>query len=96
MAATERAIPAAQFRDRCLKLLDEVQATGEKLIVTKHGRPVAAIVPAVGTPDEGIIGWSDDIRIDTDLTEPAIPPKDWHIVSDPDRVLTGIPSKDQR
>lgn len=33
MAATARTIPATQFRDRCLKLLDEVQATGEKLIV---------------------------------------------------------------
>ena len=95
MAATARTIPATQFRDRCLKLLDEVQATGEKLIVTKHGRPVAAIVPAVGTPDASVLGWSDDIRIDTDLAEPAIPPEDWHIVSDPDRVLTGIPREDR-
>ena len=92
MGATYRTIPAAQFRDRCLKLLDEVQATGEKLIVTKHGRPVAAIVPAVETPVGSVIGWSDDIRIDADLTEPAVPPKHWHIVSDPERVLTGIPS----
>lgn len=96
MTASARTIPAAQFRDRCLKLLDEVQATGEKLIVTKHGRPVAAVVPAVGTPDERVIGWSDDIRIDTDWADPAIPPDDWHIVSEPDRVLTGIPSKDPR
>lgn len=43
-----------------------------------------------------VIGWSDDIRIDTDLVEPAIPPEDWHIVSDPDRVLTGIPSEEPR
>lgn len=45
------------------------------------------------TPDERVIGWSDDIRIDTDPAELAIPPEDWHIVPDPDRVLTGIPSK---
>ena len=93
---TSRTIPAAQFRDRCLKLLDEVHATGEKLIVTKHGRPVAAIVPVVATPEESILGWSADIRIDTDLTEPAIPPEDWHIVSDPERILTGSPSSEPR
>ena len=96
MGATSRTIPAAQFRDRCLKLLDEVHATGDKLIVTKHGRPVAAIVPAVAAPEGSIIGWSDDIRIDTDLTQPAVPPEDWHVVSDPERVLTGIPSNAPR
>ncbi|MXX00693.1 MAG: hypothetical protein F4Z41_09480 [Acidimicrobiia bacterium] len=34
----------------------------------------------------GIFGWSSEIVIG-DLTDPAIPPEDWHIVSDPDRVL---------
>lgn len=96
MGASTRTIPAAQFRDRCLKLLDEVHATGEKLIVTKHGRPVAAVVPAVASSEASVIGWSDDIRIGTDLTEPAMPPEDWHVVSDPERVLTGLPSNDQR
>ena len=94
MEDDSRTIPAAQFRDRCLRLLDEVQATGEKLIVTKHGQPVAAIVPAVETPARRVIGWSDDIRIDTDPTEPAAPPGDRHIVSDPERVLTGLASND--
>ncbi|MDE0168091.1 MAG: type II toxin-antitoxin system prevent-host-death family antitoxin [bacterium] len=94
MESATRTIPAAQFRDRCLKLLDEVHATGEKLIVTKHGRPVAAVVPAVASPATNVIGWSNDIHLGTDLTEPAVPPEDWHIVSDPERVLTGSPSKD--
>ena len=34
----------------------------------------------------GIFGWSSEIVIG-DLTDPAIPLEDWHIVSDPDRVL---------
>jgi len=33
-----------------------------------------------------IFGWSSEIVIG-DLTDPAIPPEDWHIVSNPDRVL---------
>ena len=40
-----RTIPAGEFKAKCLKLLDEVQRTGEELIVTKRGRPVARVVP---------------------------------------------------
>ena len=47
-------------------------------------------------PPASVIGWSDDIHIGTDLTEPAVPPEDWYIVSDPERVLSGIPSTDPR
>ena len=48
----ERRIPAGRFKARCLALLDEVEATGRALVVTKHGRPVARVVPlAEGAPD---------------------------------------------
>jgi len=40
-----RTIPAGEFKAKCLKLLDEVERTGEELIVTKRGHPVARIVP---------------------------------------------------
>ena len=57
MDASSRTIPAAQFRDQCLRLMDEVRATGETLIVTKHGRPVAAVVPYTEQATASIIGW---------------------------------------
>lgn len=95
MDTSSRTIPAAQFRDQCLRLVDEVRATGETLIVTKHGRPVAAVVPYVEQPTTSIIGWSDDIRIAWDPEEPAIPPERWQVLSDPDEVLNGIPSGDE-
>ena len=41
-----RTIAAGEFKAKCLKLLDEVAATGEALIVTKRGKPVARIEPA--------------------------------------------------
>jgi prevent-host-death family protein len=46
MGRSERSIPAGKFKAECLRLLDEVAATGRPLIVTKHGRAVARIVPA--------------------------------------------------
>lgn len=82
---TAKTIPATQFRNQCLRLIDEVRATGEKLIVTKHGRPVAAVIPVTEKPKTAIIGWSSEIQIHDDLSKPAIPPEDWEIVSNPDQ-----------
>ncbi len=36
---------ASKFKEQCLALLDLVEATREQIIVTKHGRPVARLVP---------------------------------------------------
>ena len=36
---------AAAFKAECLGVLDRVAETGETVIVTKHGRPVAKVVP---------------------------------------------------
>ncbi|MCY3957496.1 MAG: type II toxin-antitoxin system Phd/YefM family antitoxin [Chloroflexi bacterium] len=38
-----RTIGAAQFKAQCLALLDELEADG--LVVTKHGKPVARVLP---------------------------------------------------
>ncbi len=40
-----RTIPAGRFKAQCLKLLDEVAETGETILVTKRGRPVAKVEP---------------------------------------------------
>jgi prevent-host-death family protein len=37
-------ISASQFKARCLALLDDVALTGEEVVVTKRGRPVARLV----------------------------------------------------
>jgi prevent-host-death family protein len=42
---SETTIQASAFKARCLALLDEVEATHRSIIVTKHGRPVAKLVP---------------------------------------------------
>ena len=37
-------ITATEFKAKCLHLLDEVQRTGEDLVISKHGKPVARVV----------------------------------------------------
>lgn len=87
MSTGERTIPASQFRDHCLRLMDEINETGDTLIVTKHGKPVAVVGPA--RRDKGDLwGFMEGTtRILGDIDSPAIPPDDWDIVSDPDRVF---------
>ncbi|MFV0318585.1 MAG: type II toxin-antitoxin system Phd/YefM family antitoxin [Microthrixaceae bacterium] len=38
-------IKASDFKARCLALLDEVAESGQPVVVTKHGRAVARLVP---------------------------------------------------
>lgn len=39
-------ISATEFKAKCLAILDDVEATGNTVTVTKRGRPVATIGPA--------------------------------------------------
>lgn len=49
-------VPAAEFKARCLELMDRVEETGVEYVVTKHGRPVARLVPVVARERRGFFG----------------------------------------
>ena len=38
-------ISAAEFKAKCLDLMDSVAETGASIVVTKRGRPVAVLAP---------------------------------------------------
>jgi prevent-host-death family protein len=42
-------VPASVFKARCLALFDEIATTHRPLVVTKHGQPVARVVPIGAT-----------------------------------------------
>jgi prevent-host-death family protein len=46
----DKILTASRFKAQCLALLDEVAETGEALVITKRGHPVARVAP-VQTPD---------------------------------------------
>ena len=50
------ALPAAEFKTRCLELMDRVRETGVEYVVTKHGRPVAKLVPYVAPTRGTLVG----------------------------------------
>jgi prevent-host-death family protein len=51
-----RKIAAAAFKTNCLAVMDEVQAKHETVVITKHGKPVAKLVP-VNTETEEIYNF---------------------------------------
>jgi prevent-host-death family protein len=38
-------VAAADFKATCLELMDKVKTTGGEYVITKHGKPVAKLVP---------------------------------------------------
>ena len=74
MPRAPRSVPAATFKSTCLGLMDEIAKTGESIVITKHGRPVARLVPIESDMPSayGILGGTtrtlgDDIGPDPEL-----------------------------
>ena len=66
-----RIVPAGEFKAHCLALLDEVEATGQAIVVSKRGRPVARVVPIVDeVPD-----LRGSVVVQNDLLSPI--DEDW-------------------
>ena len=60
-----KTVPAAKFKEQCLAILDRVDAEG--IIITKHGKPVAKLVP-VHTEGANLIGcFKGKIKIKGDI-----------------------------
>lgn len=56
---------ATEFKQRCLALLDRVEPEG--IVITKHGKPVARLLP-YETESAGLIGsLADKIRVHGDI-----------------------------
>ena len=72
-------IGAAQFKANCLRILDEIERSGESVTVTKRGRPIAEVKPVEKAERGSIIGAMKGtvLRYDRPF-DPAIEPEEWH------------------
>lgn len=65
-----RTISATEFKAHCLALMDEVQRTGDEIVITKHGREVARLVAPQGAIPS-TLGWlGGTVTFVGDPTEP--------------------------
>jgi prevent-host-death family protein len=65
-----RTLNAAQFKAKCLQVLDEVAEGSETVIVTKRGRPVARVVPIVSRPARLFGAMRGEIEVLGDIVSP--------------------------
>jgi prevent-host-death family protein len=54
--AAAKYVAAADFKATCLELMDRVKTTGDEYVITKHGKPVAKLVPVKAPKRTSIFG----------------------------------------
>lgn len=70
-----RKIAAGTFKSQCLAIMDEVHAKRETVVITKHGKPVAKLIPADGNGDDIYNFLAGKGAVTGDVVAPAI--EDW-------------------
>ena len=75
---TEVAI--SEFKAKCLALLEQVRRTRQPIRITRHGKPVAEIVPPTPVLDrKSMIGSMKHSKIIGDIISPADDEDDWEV-----------------
>lgn len=82
-----RTMPAGEFKNRCLALMDEVNETGTEIVITKYGRPVSRLVPARRKAPDMWGRYREQVRITGDIVAPAIDAGEWEAVAQPAATL---------
>ncbi len=63
-------IAAAKFKEQCLSLLDEVEPDG--IVITKHGKPVAKLIPFTADSASLIGSLSGKLTIKGDILSTGV------------------------
>lgn len=73
-----RMIKASEFKAKCLALMDEVERTGQALVITKRGKPVAELVPYRASRPKARGLLKDSLFITGDIISPI--DVDWDVL----------------
>lgn len=60
--------------------MKQVQATGEPVLVTKRGAPLAKVVAVEGKEDELFGFMSGKVQITGDIESPVVPISAWKVM----------------
>jgi prevent-host-death family protein len=74
----EREIKASELEAKCLRLMDEVAATGESVVITKNGKPVCRLVPYVDKPKSLFGVHRGAVEVTGDVVSPV--EVDWEAI----------------
>ena len=83
-AGKERRIAAGEFKAKCLAILDEVNGTGQGVVITKRGVPVGKLIPFEEKNVDSLFGRLKGIveivGDPDDLIKPIFPEEDWDML----------------
>lgn len=75
-----KTITASEFRRNCLRVLGQVSATRESVVVTRNGKPVVKLVP-MGSEAKDFLGClTGIIEVVDDIESPVEPPEAWEVL----------------
>jgi prevent-host-death family protein len=72
-----KTMAAGEFKAKCLKVMDRVNATREPVLITKKGRPVAKLVPVDQKADDIFGCLAGTFEIVGDIESPIEPSEAW-------------------
>ncbi len=70
-------IAAGKFKAQCLKVMEQVRATREPVLITKRGQPLAKLIPVEKASDDFIGRLEGVFTIVGDIESPIVPWEDW-------------------
>lgn len=73
-----RSVPISEFKQTCLRLLEEVRQTGRGFRITKRGVPIADVVPVQAKQERDWRGCMEGtVEFPGDVVGPATDEEDW-------------------
>ena len=77
-------IAISEFKAKCLAILERVRKTRKPIRITRHGKPVADVVPpaAVVDRDAWLASMKGSAKILGDIISPASDPDEWEALRD--------------
>ena len=61
---------AAEFKQKCLSVLDQLESEG--VIITKHGKPVAQLIPVAAGPLELLGCLAGKLKVKGDIISTGV------------------------
>ncbi len=71
-------LSTGEFKSKCLQIMDKVEATGEEVVITKSGKPIAKLVPIQEASRSSLFGFmKGSVKINGDIIAPTS--EEWDV-----------------
>jgi prevent-host-death family protein len=79
----EETVTISKFKATCLSLLDQVNKTGQPILVTKKGEPIAQVIPPPKPkkPATWLGSFKGTGKIKGDILSPVVSERDWEALN---------------